>query len=214
MDIFSYICKKNFTTMRKDIPGYEGLYAADDRGFIIKLSHPQKSPNKKYGTMTKEVILKPYYTKMKNGSKGYAIVTLSKNGSGKKETVHSLVWRTFNGNYDTNLYCIDHINGIKQDNSLDNLDLVSYNENTLRAFSKGLMSKEFNRSFCRTTPDMIESVITYIKQGYYNAKAERLAGVPSGLICQILRGNSYKSYYTKFIEAINFRDNTEVIQKV
>lgn len=197
--------------MRKDIPGYEGLYAADDKGFIIKLSHPQKSPNKKYGTMTREVILKPYYTKMKNGSKGYAIVTLSKNGNGKKETVHSLVWRTFNGDYDTTLYCIDHINGNKQDNVLTNLELVSYNENSLRAFDKGLMSKEFNRSFCKTTPEMINVLLNFIKQGYYNAKAERLAGVPSGLVNQVLRGNSYKSYYTKFLEAVQQRDNTEVM---
>ena len=53
--------------MRKDIPGYEGLYQADSNGFIIKISRPQK--DKRYGEYTKEVILKPYKIKNKNISK-------------------------------------------------------------------------------------------------------------------------------------------------
>lgn len=52
--------------MRKDIKNYEGLYQADDSGFIVKLSRPQR--DKRYGEYTKEVVLKPYYTKMKNRS--------------------------------------------------------------------------------------------------------------------------------------------------
>ena len=62
--------------MRKEIKNYEGLYEADSDGFIIKISREQK--DKRYGERTKEIVLKPYFTKMKNGSKGYGIVTLCK----------------------------------------------------------------------------------------------------------------------------------------
>lgn len=185
--------------MRKEIKNYEGLYEADSDGFIIKVSREQK--DKRYGERTKEVVLKPYFTKMKNGSKGYGIVTLCKNGIKQKVTVHSIIYSTFNSEYDTKKYCIDHIDGNKENNKLENLELVSYSENTNRAFSNNLMASEFNRSFCTTTEEQLNKAFEYVAMGFRDRQAEKMSGIPIGTICQIRKNKSYKSFYTKCLEA-------------
>lgn len=185
--------------MRKEIKNYEGLYEADSDGFIIKVSREQK--DKRYGERTKEVVLKPYFTKMKNGSKGYGIVTLCKNGIKQKVTVHSIIYSTFNSEYDTKKYCIDHIDGNKENNKLENLELVSYSENTNRAFNNNLMASEFNRSFCITTEEQLNKAFDYVALGFRDRQAEKMSGIPIGTICQIRKNKSYKSFYTKCLEA-------------
>lgn len=190
--------------MRKEIKNFEGLYEADSNGFIIKVSREQK--DKRYGERTKEIILKPYYTKMKNGSKGYAIVTLCKNGIKQKVTVHSVIYSTFNSEYDTNKYCIDHIDGNKENNKLDNLELVTYNENTNRAFKNNLMASEFNRSFCKITEEQLNKAMELISIGFKDRQAEKMSGIPMGTICQIRKNKSYKSFYNKCLEVSEIRD--------
>lgn len=190
--------------MRKEIKNYEGLYEADSEGFIVKVSREQK--DKRYGERTKEVILKPYYTKMKNGSKGYAIVTLCKKGIKQKVTVHSIIYSTFNSEYDTNKYCVDHIDGNKENNNLNNLELVTYNENTNRAIKNNLMASEFDRSFCKTTEEQLNKAMEYISIGFRDRQAEKMSGIPIGTICQIRKNKSYKSFYNKCLEVSKIRD--------
>lgn len=185
--------------MRKDIKGYEGLYQADDSGFIIKLSRPQK--DKRYGEFTKEVILKPYYTKMKNGSKGYAIVTLSKNGIKKKVLVHRIIYEAFHGDIQPG-NVIDHLNGNKQDNRLKNLEECSCGENVRRAFINGLMKSEFDRSFCTTNQQKFNLLIYCLRRGVSKRLAEYIAEIPFGTIKCILQGKSYKSQRAAIEEAI------------
>lgn len=195
--------------MRKDILNYEGLYQADSAGFIIKISRPQK--DKRYGEFTKEVVLKPHYTKMKNGSKGYAIVTLSKNGIKNKVLVHRVVYETFKGAIKED-YVIDHLNGNKQDNRIENLEQCTRSENTRRAFTLGFMKNEFNRSFCKTTPKQFELLIKCLSRGVSKRLSEHIAEIPFGTTKAILAGNSYKSYKSKIENAINIgkKVNTEV----
>lgn len=186
--------------MRKSISNYEGLYEADDNGFIIKISRPQK--DKRYGEFTKEIILKPHYTKMKNGSKGYAIVTLSKNNIKKKVLVHRIIYETFKGPIPESLV-IDHLNGNKQDNRIENLEACTCSENVKRAFCKGLMLSEFDRSFSKATPEKLNLLIHCLKRGVSKRLSEHIAEVPFGITKSIIAGISYKSYQEKIINAIN-----------
>ncbi len=92
----------------KDIPGYEGKYQASNTGFIRN---------------SKGLILKPMLTKL-----GYYRVELFNNKTRKKHHVHRLIWETFNGAIPTGLQ-INHINEIKTDNALSNLNLMTPKEN-------------------------------------------------------------------------------------
>ena len=66
---------------------------------------------------------------------GYMTVNLSKNGKSNTKRVHRLVAIAFLG--ESNLQ-IDHIDGNKQNNCVENLEYVTPKENTQRAWKNGL----------------------------------------------------------------------------
>jgi hypothetical protein len=116
----------NDTEIWKDIPGYEGIYQVSNMGNVKSLSR-EKLHKGKYPITTNEKILKPLAN-----SHGYLLVVLCNNGLKKTMKVHTLVAMAFfnhkpNG---THKIVVDHINNIKTDNRLVNLQLISQRENT------------------------------------------------------------------------------------
>lgn len=87
----------------QDIQGYSGIYQVSTLGRIRSL---------KKGKIK---LLKPYINNM-----GYAVLSLYANHKQKTYHVHKLVAETFLVKVDGKNY-IDHINGIKTDNRIDNL---------------------------------------------------------------------------------------------
>lgn len=71
---------------------------------------------------------------------GYLRITLTNNGKRKSYHVHRLVARTFLDNYDENLQ-VNHINGIKNDNRIDNLEMVTLQQNIEHSIKAGLKPK-------------------------------------------------------------------------
>jgi hypothetical protein len=53
---------------------------------------------------------------------------------------HVLVWKVFNGEYDSNKYVVNHKNGVKYDCRLDNLELSTFSENTKHAHENGMIN--------------------------------------------------------------------------
>ena len=103
----------------KDIPEYEGKYQVSNLGRV-------KSLQRWSGTRfyNREYILNNYVNK-KNG---YVYVYLTKNNKSKNIRLHRLVAQAFISNPNNHLY-INHIDGNKENNCIDNLEWCdsSYN---------------------------------------------------------------------------------------
>ena len=105
----------------KDIKGYEGFYQVSDTGRVKSL---------RYGNILKTHI----------GNNGYMIVNLSANTIRAKKMVHTLVTESFLNHKSTREKVVDHINNIKTDNNLSNLQIISHRENCSKD-KKGYLSK-------------------------------------------------------------------------
>lgn len=105
----------------KDIKGFEGVYQVSNLGRVKSLERFRKGANGSLETV-KEKILKPLI------DKGYYQVVLCKQSVQKHYLVHRLVWETFNGQILEGLQ-VNHINEIKTDNRLSNLNLMTAKEN-------------------------------------------------------------------------------------
>jgi hypothetical protein len=110
------------TEIFKDIIGYEGIYQISNLGNVKRLY--QKNPN--------GIILK----QLDNGA-GYSQVGLSKNNKLKKHYIHRLVAQYFIDN-PNNLQQVNHINGIKKDNRIENLEWCTQSHNNTHAIKTGL----------------------------------------------------------------------------
>lgn len=119
----------------KDIKGFEGKYQCSNKGRI-------KTLDRDYWTgrdftclrHIDEKTLKPTVSE-----RGYLRVDL-RVGSAKKHClkwVHNIVARTFYDNYDLTLVP-NHIDGIKTNNCIENLELVTTKENVQHAIRTGL----------------------------------------------------------------------------
>lgn len=109
----------------KPVKGYEGLYEVSNDGRVRRLRFTNGSHDFEKVRECKQTL----------NTWGYMTVNLSKNGKGNTKRVHRLVANAFLG--ESNLQ-IDHIDGNKQNNRLDNLEYVTPKENTNRAWKKGI----------------------------------------------------------------------------
>lgn len=118
------------TEIWKDILGYEGLYQISNSGRVKSLA--REVPSKNSFRHVKERVLKPGKRK-----DGYLYIDLSHNSRNKKKYVHRLVAFAFIENID-NKPQVNHINGDKSDNRIENLEWATGNENQKHAFMSGL----------------------------------------------------------------------------
>lgn len=115
----------------KDIEGYEGLYQISNIGRVKSL--PKK---RRYGTEYQEEM----FLKQKN-NKGYLQVNLYNSNGMKSYQVHRLVAQTFIKNL-KNKEEVNHKNGLKTDNRVENLEWVTPKENIKHAWKTGLIKSK------------------------------------------------------------------------
>jgi hypothetical protein len=113
----------------KDIKGYKGKYQVSSIGRVKSLQRISTFNNSK--GLKKEIIIKTW------NDEGYIRVKLSNNSVEKTYRVHRLVANEFLEN-PFNKSQVNHKNGIKTDNSVENLEWVTNSENSIHAFKNNL----------------------------------------------------------------------------
>jgi len=125
-----FFIMENQEEIWKDIDGYEGLYQVSNIGRVRSL--PRTVPD---GGRRKGMIMKPHI------SNNYIHIGLYDRASkkNKSQIVHRLIAKTFIPN-PLNKPQVNHINGIKHDNRVENLEWVTNAENMQHAFKTGLIN--------------------------------------------------------------------------
>ena len=117
----------------KAIPGYEGIYEVSDLGRVKSLGNNKTR---------KEKILK-----FSNNRKGYYKLNLFKNANTKTYEIHQLVAMAFLNHIPSkSKKVIDHINNVKTDNRLENLQYLCPNCHSQTDTFKGRNKKNSARS--------------------------------------------------------------------
>jgi hypothetical protein len=126
----------------KDIKGYEGIYKVSNFGRVKSLGN--------------EFTRKERFLKLCLQSKGYLTVVLQKDATRKMVLVHRLVAEHFIDNTESKPQ-VNHINGDKTDNAIENLEWVSHRENLDHAIKNNLTLKgEENRNSKLKDVDVIK----------------------------------------------------------
>ena len=173
----------------KDIEGYEGLYQVSNLGRVKSL----KDNRGNY----REKILKQLKDK-----DGYLYVNLYKNRKMKGCKVHRLVAQTFIHNPNINHYTqINHIDEIKSNNCIENLEWCTCNYNVNYGTRTERMSKSNTNNIKRSKPVIgINKINGYICEFPSTHEVERVMGIAQADISRCCNGKQksaggYKWFY-------------------
>jgi len=114
----------------EDLIGYESIYIISNLGRVKIL--PRININK-----SGIIISKEKFVKLHKSKQGYVSLSLNKNGAKRTQYLHRLLANTFIPNTE-NKPQVNHKNGIKNDNRLENLEWTTSKENIIHARDKGL----------------------------------------------------------------------------
>lgn len=151
----------------KDVPNYEGMYKVSNLGRVKSLE--RKVKHWKGGSrLIKEKILKQNIC-----TYGYKYIALNKEGKKRSTKVHRIVAIAFLNHKPFGMeLVIDHINNVKTDNRVENLQLITNRQNVTKDLKKNSSdyigvswSKHANKWVSRT---WINGKRTHI--GYFNCE--------------------------------------------
>lgn len=159
------------------IPGYEGVYEVSQSGQVKRLAGSPKCH--------KDRILLPIRVK------GYEYICLCKNCVIKRTGAHQLVLLAFVG--PSNGLWVNHKNGIKDDNRLENLEYCTPGENIKHAYATGLMPPRAgsNNPAAKYTDAAVAYIRSLAQQGISRREIVRLTGASKTAVRDIIVRKSW-----------------------
>lgn len=162
----------------KDIADYEGLYQVSNLGRVKRIGSGSGATSGRIKTPS-------------DHNAGYSSVALYKNNKERAFLIHRLVAHAFIGNIDG--LDVNHINGDKRDNRLENLEIVTRKQNISHAIMTGLMivGGEHNPQSKLTWDQVYAIRAKYIKGIYGYKKLSKEFGITPGAIRSVVKGRRW-----------------------
>lgn len=174
-----------FTEKWKDIPNYEGLYQVSSYGRVRSLDRIVIDKNGRRSIRYGKTIAQRATTTCH-----YMVVDLCKNGIRKHLLTHRVVASAFLGLCDG--LEVNHIDGNYLNNKVNNLELVTHQENIDHSIKMGLKCDYGEKSVhAKVTNKQAE----WIRQQVYNGRKQKDVAKELGLSKQLInRIVNYKGY--------------------
>lgn len=131
-------------------------------------------------------VLKPVLT-----NNGYHGVSLKVNGKFHPYRIHRLVAEAFIPNPE-NKPEVNHINGNKTDNRVENLEWVTSQENQLHATRILAKCVGEEHGMAKITESQARQICELFEKGYQNKKISQMLGLPIGTVAPIRLGNTWQ----------------------
>jgi hypothetical protein len=175
----------------KDLPGYEGLYAATRGGRIW--SHPRAWGSDGHFKHSGK-FLKP-----KKNNRGYLYVSLRCGGKTRYVLVHRLVASAFIPNPSKHPV-VNHKNFVTTDNEVENLEWCTYSENGKHAFNNGRITMPppppppcgEDNPLAKLTAEQVLTIRSQRSAGVTGTSLAREYGVSTNIIYQIANRKVWK----------------------
>lgn len=167
------------TEIWKSIPGYHGHYECSNMGRVRSISRCVKRES-----ITKDLFVKGRIIKSDITPKGYKRLQLTVDSKSKKFFVHKLVALTFLEN-PKNYPIINHKDGIKLNNTINNLEWVTHSQNLIHAYDNNLKKSNWkNIVVCNELGVSFEGCVkmeNYLRRnGYPRARASAISNCVNG----------------------------------
>lgn len=169
-----------------DVAGYEGYYEVNREGEIYSKARNYIGG---YGALCHVPRRKKSIVKCGNG---YLGVGLHKDGKSKVVPVHRILAETFIPNPE-GLRCVNHKDGNKENNSLENLEWCSQSENISHAYRNGLTSRG-KRIIC------IETGVEFYSEGDVARSLGKKSGQSAISACVLGKKKSAYGFHWKYAE--------------
>lgn len=155
----------------KPISGFENFYEISNIGAVKSLYYNR--------------LLKPMIDRY-----GYLYVNLSKNGSYKSKKIHRLVISSFSGE---SIKQVNHKDGNKLNNQLNNLEYCTCRENVQHAIQNGLINnKGKHHHFAKIKEEDVIEIRDKYKNGVSVAKLTKMYPISNSSIQDIVKNRHWK----------------------
>lgn len=130
--------------------------------------------------------------------RGYKSVSIVyDDGKRRMRQVHRLVLETFAPVDNQEKLQVNHIDGVKSNNNLNNLEWCTSKENIVHAHKLGLIKSKRNQNgeknnLSKLTDEKVIKIIDMIKKGAKNPEIAELFGVKDNTISNIRTGHTWK----------------------